>query len=116
MLSNNLAYTYALEKIKTQESTPDAAASYGISKASRTIFTRMILDGCSAAVYLATFRLSYFKAVIKAHKDFRKLKHSPEKESISGFLSRNAELPEVTGIYNGWMIPHALLKRKIKVK
>ena len=116
MLSNNLAYTYALEKIKTQESTPDAAASYGISKASRTIFTRMILDGCSAAVYLATFRFSYFKAVIKAHRDFRKLKCSPEKERIAGFLSGNAELPEVTGMYNGWMIPRALLKRKINVK
>ena len=116
MLSNNLAYTYALKKMKTQESTPDAAASYGISNARRTIFTRMILDGCSVAVYLATFRFSYFKAVIKAHRDFRKLKCSPEKERIAGFLSGNAELPEVTGMYNGWMIPRALLKRKINVK
>lgn len=39
------------------------------------VFSRMILDGCSAAVYLLTGRLDCYKAVVKAHREFRQLRH-----------------------------------------
>ena len=38
------------------------------------IFFRQILDGASAAIYLLTFRWSYFKAVFLAHRDFRRMR------------------------------------------
>lgn len=38
------------------------------------IFFRQILDGASAAIYLLTFRWSYFKAVLQAHRDFRRMR------------------------------------------
>lgn len=38
------------------------------------IFFRQILDGASAAIYLLTFRWSYFRAVFLAHRDFRRMR------------------------------------------
>lgn len=40
----------------------------------RRIFARMILDGVSAMIYLLTGRFSFFKAVVSAHKDFKKMR------------------------------------------
>ncbi|MFC2129052.1 glycosyltransferase, partial [Bacteroidota bacterium] len=36
----------------------------------RRLFSRMVLDGIAALVFLLTFRFSFFKAVLRAHKDF----------------------------------------------
>lgn len=38
------------------------------------ICARMCLDGASAAVYLLTLKWSFFKAVVRAHRDFRKMR------------------------------------------
>ncbi len=38
------------------------------------IFFRQLLDGASAAIYLLTFKWSYFKAVFLAHRDFRRMR------------------------------------------
>lgn len=38
------------------------------------VFVRMILDGCSALVYLLQGRKHFFHAVLRAHDDFRKWK------------------------------------------
>ena len=43
-------------------------------KARLRIFARMVLDGGSAAVYLLTGRAEAFRAVVSAHKEYRKLK------------------------------------------
>jgi len=43
---------------------------------STRIFIRMCLDGAAAAVYLLTGKFDFFKAVVKAHGDFRKMKQS----------------------------------------
>ena len=43
-------------------------------KARWRIFIRMVLDGASAAVYLLTFRPKDFAAVIKAHREYRRLR------------------------------------------
>lgn len=38
------------------------------------IFKRMCIDGLSGAVYLLQGKFSYFKAVLKAHKDFKEMR------------------------------------------
>ncbi|MBQ0024162.1 MAG: glycosyltransferase family 2 protein [Bacteroidales bacterium] len=43
---------------------------------SRRIFIRQCLDGAAAAVYLLTGKWRYFRAVVKAHSDFRKMRAS----------------------------------------
>lgn len=46
------------------------------------IFARLCLDGTSAAVYLLTFRWSFFKAVVRAHSDYRKMKRGIEPSPV----------------------------------
>jgi len=46
---------------------------------SSRIFARMILDGISAVIYLLTGKLSYFKAVRNAHKEYRKMKRDMDR-------------------------------------
>lgn len=107
MLDNNLAKTYAL----------DMSPEKAVRKARRTIFVRMLMDGGAAGVYLLTFRFRYFKAVVKAHKDFRILRKRQGPEAVSGYIRRIQEegkAPAVTGLYNGWMIPMAVFGIRIK--
>ena len=113
MLQNNLAATYALDFYRDNPN-PRKAAEEGIRLAAKTIRQRMVLDGCAAAVYLATFRFRYFNAVIKAHRDFRKMGHRPDPEAISGFVCGNAGKATVRGFYRKWMVPRALAGKKIK--
>ena len=42
------------------------------------IFVRMLLDGLSACVYLLTGKWSFFKAVWKAHRDYRRLRREED--------------------------------------
>ena len=67
------------------------------------IFLRMVLDGCSAAVYLLSGNWQYFKAVIRAHKEFRNMRR--------GVVPPPGE-HKSEGIYNGWIIALALLRGK----
>ena len=113
MLQNNLAATYALDFYRDNPN-PRKAAEEGIRLAAKTIRQRMVLDGCAAAVYLATFRFRYFNAVIKAHRDFRKMGRRPDPEAISGFVCGNAGKATVRGFYRKWMVPRALAGKKIK--
>ena len=121
MLSNNLAFTYALEAHcgslsaygresghgRKRTDIQDAAVE-GITRAGRTIFTRMLLDGLSAAVYLLTFRPRYFNAVLRAHRDFRKMRRDPDRLRIMSFLEDSPEKVTIRGFYRKWMIPRAL--------
>lgn len=59
----------------------------------RRIFARMCLDGISAAIYLVTFKWSYFKSVALAHRDFHKMKGDLDISPFDG--ERNN-----TGYYN----------------
>ena len=65
------------------------------------VFTRMCLDGLSALVYLLQGKKDSFRAVVEAHKEYRKLRHDWTK--VSG------KAVPVKGIYRGWMVPRALL-------
>ncbi len=63
------------------------------------LFTRMLLDGASAAVYLLQGKTESFKAVVKAHKDYRKLrKKSRISSRIIGYTSSFPKY--MTGAYN----------------
>ena len=63
------------------------------------LFARMLLDGASAAVYLLQGKTESFKAVVKAHKDYRKLrKKSRISSRIIGYTSSFPKY--MTGAYN----------------
>ena len=40
----------------------------------RIIFARMCVDGAIACVYLLTGRFSFFKSVVSAHRDYRRMR------------------------------------------
>lgn len=71
----------------------------GRKKAMRRIATRMILDGLSGIVYLITGKWESFKAVIKAHREYRKLRRRAPGDALSN----------VDGLVSYWMIPRNLL-------
>lgn len=50
----------------------------------RRIFVRKCLDGASALVYLVTGKWSFFKSVLTAHRDFRKMKREVEPSPFEG--------------------------------
>ena len=68
-------------------------------RARRRILVRMLLDGCSALVYLLKGKWSFFRAVVTAHKEYRQLR-------TPGAVPDNPKLPE--GLYNGWIVPKGL--------
>ncbi len=112
MLTNNLAKTFALKMYHEGMDTEKAAAK-GCRKAGRRIFIRKCLDGLSAAVYLLTFKGSYFKAVWTAHKEYRSLvQEVPDKKQVADFLRCYGAKSSVTGIYRKWIILESALRRE----
>ena len=111
MLGNNLAKTYALGLHHKGLSTERAAAK-GLRKAGRLIWTRMVLDGISAAVYLLTFKPDCFKAVVRAHKEYRQFRRRQTAGDIRRYLDMYAGSSEVRGIYRKWIVLSSMLKGK----
>lgn len=109
MLSNNLSKHYAVEEYREGRGAVQAAQR-GIRRARRRIFERMILDGMSAMVYLLTFKWSYFKAVIRAHNDFRRLKTQADVTRLAEYLPEGGKKARLCGIYPHWIIPRAILR------
>lgn len=110
MLDNNLAMTYALKYYRSS-SDAEAAAEKGRRDAKRTIRTRMMLDMLSATVYLLTLKFKSFEAVIKAHREYRKMKKDIGKEAVMSFLMGSRDI-EVKHIYGRWIILQTLLHGK----
>ena len=108
MLGNNLAKTYALGFYHRGMDACQAARK-GMRKATRRIRMRMVLDGLSAAVYLVTFRFSCFKAVFKAHKEYRRMVTYSSLEQISEHISSHGVNAEVRGIYRKWIVLRSML-------
>ena len=108
MLSNNLAKTYALGHYHGGMDAYKAARK-GMRKATRRIRMRMVLDGLSAAVYLVTFRFSCFKAVFKAHKEYRRMVTYSSLEQISEHISSHGVNAEVRGIYRKWIVLRSMI-------
>ncbi len=114
MLQNNLAATYGLDFYRALPASNEAAEK-GIRKAAATIRMRMVLDGCAAVIYLLTFRFRYFMAVIRAHKDFRKIGRKPDAGQTARYIAENAGRVTVCGFYRKWMVPRAVLGLPVKV-
>ena len=111
MLSNNSAYTFALDQY---DRCPDIqkASRKGFRQAERLIFIRMCLDLMSSIVYLATLKTDCFKAVLKAHKEFRRLDRRRTAEDVRSYLERYAGKAEVRGRYGRWIILQSVLQGK----
>lgn len=58
----------------------------------RIVFSRMCVDGVIACAYLLAGRVSFFKAVVMAHRDFRKMRKTAVR-TVSGL---NVPRPKVT--------------------
>ena len=71
----------------------------------RRIFFRMCLDGASAAAYLVTGRWSFFKAVWKAHHDYRRMRRE---EDPSPFEEERNNI----GLYEGSIVLRFFLSGK----
>ena len=109
MLSNNLARTYAVSLVRKGCSIRKAARK-GCRKASAQIFKRMILDGMSAAVYLLTFKIDSFNAVVSAHRQYRELVRKPDKKQVEEYLSVFADKASIVGIYPKWIVFQYILR------
>ena len=109
MLSNNLARTYAVSLVRKGCSIRKAARR-GCRKASAQIFKRMILDGMSAAVYLLTFKIDSFNAVVSAHRQYRALVRQPDKKQVEEYLSVFADKASIVGIYPKWIVFQYILR------
>lgn len=68
------------------------------------IFERMCLDGLSALVYLCKGQWNFFRAVVQAHREYRRLRRPGE-------LIPDAHKPE--GLYKGWIVPIGLFGKKL---
>lgn len=69
------------------------------SRARRRIFVRKFLDGCAALVYICKGKLSFAGAILKAHRDYRRLRRP-------GVIPPKVHRPE--GLYKGWIVPKGL--------
>ena len=101
MLENNLAKSF-----RTQGYSVEGA----LGKARRRILVRMLLDGASAIHYLVTKKWDSYKAVVRAHAEYWKLRRKPSPDEVA------TQQKEVTihGWYPKWMVPKALTGRKIR--
>ena len=109
MLENNLAKTFALQLLGKGQDMAKAAAG-GHAMAKRRIAVRRCLDWISAAVYLLKFKKDCFDAVLKAHREYQKMRISPTVQEIMAYLKEYGKCASVKGIYRKWIILEAMLK------
>jgi hypothetical protein len=101
LLENNLAKTFRVQGYSVEGA---------LGKARRRILVRMLLDGASACVYLVTKKWASYKAVVKAHAEYWKLRRKPSPDEVA------SQQKEVTihGWYPKWMVPRALSGKKVR--
>lgn len=90
LLENNLPATFAAAGLSEKRAR---------RKARRRIFARKCLDGCSALLYLLKGQWRFFRAVLDAHREYRKLRQP-------GAIPENVHFPD--GLYKGWIVPKGL--------
>ena len=106
MLRNNLTKTYALGYPGEEAG---KAAVKAVRKAGRTIFARRLLDLCSAMVYLLTGKVSLFKSVAEAHKEYRKLASKTEVADVQRFVESHQGI-QAPVLFPKWIVPLAIFK------
>ncbi len=69
----------------------------------RLIFIRMLMDGASAIVYLLTSRRRLFISVLKAHRDFKRMRRifEPSPRIIG---ATNSTFKRIGGVWNGSIV------------
>lgn len=113
-LQKNLAKTFAIG----YRDLPDrhSAAIKAVRRASRVIFLRKVLDGCSAAVYLLTGHIEEFKAVLRAHKEAAKLCGNASVEEVEAYMGTLRPNAAVVGLWKHWMVPRAMFRHEGMVR
>lgn len=76
------------------------------------LFIRMILDGCSAAIYLLQLKFSYFWSVLKAHFAF--YASLPQLIKQRKVIKKTAKKYNHKEIYNGSIVYRCLVKKNKK--
>lgn len=94
LLENNLPATFVALGLPEQKAR---------QKARKRILARMCLDGASALTYLITRRWSFYRAVVTAHQEYRKLRRP-------GPIPGTVSVPE--GLVNKAVVLKALLGKK----
>lgn len=107
MLENNLARTYSLSEIR--ELVPEKAAPKACRRARWTIFLRMCLDRCSAAVYRVKGDKAAYNAVIEAHKEYKSLRKGIKLADIQEYASTHRGI-SVPSLFPRWIVPLAFSK------
>ncbi len=102
MLENNLARTYALKC---------RSAHKAVRRASRMLGFRMLLDGGSALVYLLTGRMDNFKAVYRAHEEYRQMRRPVTAADVDEYLRQYGEKGHVAGLHKGSILLESLFRR-----
>lgn len=75
------------------------------------IFFRMLLDGASAAIYFLTGRKELYKSVLKAHKDFKKMRPDFE-SSPRAIIYSHIPFNKLYGVLNGSIVLSYFLGRR----
>ena len=103
LLENNLPSTFMAQMADNSSLSPSRLERKARCRTRRRIFVRMCLDGLSALVYLLKGKREFFRAVVQAHREYRKLRRPGE-------LLPEAHRPE--GLYKGWIVPVGLFGKK----
>ena len=102
MLENNLSKSYV-----AAGSAPEGA----YRQARALIFKRKALDLMSAAVYLGQGKFKFFRAVLEAHKEYRKMRKVASVDDLNMYLSTlNGERRTIDGWYPRWIVWDAFIK------
>jgi len=110
MLSKNLSKTYASAMARSGKA--EGIAAKACRKARLLILRRMVLDGCSAAAYLLSGKLQYFKAVVAAHREYKSMRKTPSVAEVEEWLRSGGNKAQVHGAYGRWLIPQAIFRKK----
>ena len=100
LLENNLAKSFRVQGYSVEGA---------LGKARRRIIARMLLDGLSAVNYLATKKWGSYKAVVRAHAEYWKLRRKATPDEVAS----QQKMATIHGWYPKWMVPRALTGRKI---
>lgn len=113
MLDNNLSRTYAL-MLSRQGIPLEKAARRGRRRAGAEILFRRCLDAGAALIYALTFRWGCLKSVIRADKEYRRLRKDPDVQETFSWLKSSAPTAGVKGFYGRSIILASMLKgRKV---
>ena len=100
LLENNLARSFRAQGMPVYTA---------LRKARQRILFRMLLDGAAACSFLITKRWPFYKAVVRAHVEYRKLRRKPSPDEVAAQKEAT-----IHGWYPRWMVPRALSGRIVR--